>query len=1672
MATIEIDASALFYRQFIVIGSGASFIDSRQIQTLDLAAGTYPIQVQSGVYTDFSFRVTDAGTLDYDATFDNCVSGRGGTRLTLSGFDIGIDARGLSSSAAGGVLFASIPLTVDDWIDQRRVRLLPQTYYAFQQGAGVVCDLNFAVGADGLIHYTSEQDVANGGCLSGNGTDSLSLRGFPLRIDASAVSRVLALPNVWGLQPAFNGRLDVTLLPASVFAMQLDAGVSDAQFRVLPTGGVEPANSPTDLRMDVVASAVPTLRLLPLAAPTIGPLNDTVYAFGNFRIVISADAQGVERVSVETDAGTAWLVDRHWLAGTPAFTVQASGNVRPVGQPTPPGTRGRLDVSLAGSRWPGTALTTDFTLIVARNDTPDGEEIIVSMQWPLGGGSFESDGTWDGNASATLTLAGQIAALGPNGSIDFASDAPIAAQFRPGTLDLGGATVARATRSDGVLSCGTLHLEAVAPDVGVLLDADTRAPLHAALSLGANASWPVALPATATPLGGLAHVADRFDSAVVELGENPDGRHRQAIQFATSAGDPAFRLTVDGLADVEAQPLAVDIARSTLFFNHDSEPPRARLRGLGTSADTWVATQGVALLFGPMPPEIQTNLSVDFDGATATAMDLRPGFGGVVFPLDGFIVEPLAAPALIALLPPANTPDPAAQRNALVVGTAAGDVAPLMLRDFAFGLLRTQDLLRLRFDFAGRRLRAGAGGAPTLEADAAGQPGTMTVGFPPQHRAEAAFSAGASLPPAPLAMRLGRESRVALTLASASPYPLTAEFLLDWAAHTLSVAPVCSDAPPPGLSPTQPAASQTAIELPYRLQLSPGSAASFAHSTQPRQQGPWSELWTTRLAARRASTTAPGGFVSDERSSASNDTARHLRAIWSPDYTSDLAGGADLPFTTPMTARQRALIVDASADTQRTGGPGMALETAMLTLSSQGGWLHAEGHRDADATNDLVAWTHVAALGRDQHVQIVERGVLFPFGHAANKVTLTDREFVGDAGNSAALKQQTVLQVIEPVRHYTDLPADAIFADLELGLRSTPPVEFLTIYAPPDAPQDVRAAWVGDFFAFPLRGHDLLGNPASFDAPAIFVTRTGLADPATMSAVSTAYAAQRGAATRSTFDGQRIAFAPEDRPGDTSFETRTLDFADGNYAGAIYDRPFYPRIAGARIELTAVRALSSTAGFSEGVDASFTDAYLASGFDAGGNPAQALFALADPSNGQPISIGFEGDKALGVASPSMSIGSLSRKLGTLPANPGAMFPPGQTTVDLSNFFPADASLLGGIPLTSLVACIVPPPVSSDAPAGAASGVPVVKSETIGEGANRQLVTHLSWQPEIRADAPPIAPGGMLELHLNARGSSSFTLQSTHTTQLDPSSPTPGSVLTQGSLTHFDLTFGPSGAPLVSVQFGAFSFTAQDGRKPDTQLAFDTPPIVLGGDLDFLKVLIDALRDILGGGPAVDVSATQIVAGYAVAVPQLSIGIFSLSNISIGCGVTIPLTGSAPTSFRFNFAEEHHPFNLTVSLLGGGGYFALALDSSGIQAIDFAVEAGASVSLDLAGLASGSAHVMLGASFHFSPTSFALGGYLRAGGELTVLGVLSIDIEFYAGFAYRRDGPRQYLHASVSVMVEVTVACLSQSVTLTLERDFDVGGSSSSAMQPRALAATGVADLMSADDWATYAAAFA
>jgi hypothetical protein len=98
----------------------------------------------------------------------------------------------------------------------------------------------------------------------------------------------------------------------------------------------------------------------------------------------------------------------------------------------------------------------------------------------------------------------------------------------------------------------------------------------------------------------------------------------------------------------------------------------------------------------------------------------------------------------------------------------------------------------------------------------------------------------------------------------------------------------------------------------------------------------------------------------------------------------------------------------------------------------------------------------------------------------------------------------------------------------------------------------------------------------------------------------------------------------------------------------------------------------------------------------------------------------------------------------------------------------------------------------------------------------------------------------------------------------------------------------------------------------------------------------------------------------------------------------------------------------------------------------------------------------------------------------VLQLISLHVEFYAGLAYVQNGSRKVIHASVSVMVEVSVAFLHQSVTLELTREFEVGGAASGS-SPRLAAGAGatgdprpvtIAETMTQDDWTAYATAFA
>ena len=60
-------------------------------------------------------------------------------------------------------------------------------------------------------------------------------------------------------------------------------------------------------------------------------------------------------------------------------------------------------------------------------------------------------------------------------------------------------------------------------------------------------------------------------------------------------------------------------------------------------------------------------------------------------------------------------------------------------------------------------------------------------------------------------------------------------------------------------------------------------------------------------------------------------------------------------------------------------------------LSALGTDMDIEGNWKLISNSPLVSWRHITASGRDQHVKVVYGGYLYPLGHKATLVTITDR---------------------------------------------------------------------------------------------------------------------------------------------------------------------------------------------------------------------------------------------------------------------------------------------------------------------------------------------------------------------------------------------------------------------------------------------------------------------------------------------------------------------------------------------------------------------------------------------------------------------------------------------------------------------------------------------------------
>jgi len=1104
-------------------------------------------------------------------------------------------------------------------------------------------------------------------------------------------------------------------------------------------------------------------------------------------------------------------------------------------------------------------------------------------------------------------------------------------------------------------------------------------------------------------------------------------------------------------------------------------------------------------------------------------------------------------------------------------------------------LLRPDDLLNLRIDGENLRLDTDAPEGPALVLDDPGKPGYLIVTFPPQTIVEEAFYESSPTPPPdaeknrpfnkqpapetmpvlPVRSRIGGSSRLVFRIDAGSELriPYDTAGLLDWQGLALNVSAL-ADVPPeptpaqrqnaPGIE--RPGPLDTAIELPYRLVLSPNHAVAWIHARTAKTRHGFTELWHTRLALK------PDG---GERSELSRVNRAPLRAIWSPDFNRrkfhstepPLFGQPDgdwpgvLTAMTPSDRHEIVVLTSAFSGYARdkddfTRYEPQPVHAEQLMLSPLGGWLKSRGEWDPPApfrspffspgidmgqwqryltelqgfgfgvaprpgriespsvaddpasragasldttpsgtaragaligiaqvarletvlwpgllgtTGDLLnisEWSHIATLARDHYVRIVYEGHLFPFGHRAALIKITERKIrdvpPGSSTPVAYLVQRMFIVVRQPLRDYR---APAIFTHLEDGGRALPlkRIRLTTLATPdianpmgpckvvpgdPNLPRDplVFSFWIrlgggtspSDDFKFHAIAEDIEGHAIDFTASLIFIpfseSESGRA------AVFGVYDTS-GEARACIVPGQKLTYAPSGAKDNTSLTTQRLYFTRQPAPFNKTFGAFLPRLFKSAVKLPAVEALLGKAADTQ---IAFHQQYLK---QLPGN-ATGLFArvVKEPSSGtlQDDTLGaeFSADKAGGFATPNLAISSLTAELGPMAGDP---LKAAQDQFDPADFFGKmkdSAKLFGTFALTDLLEHLT-----------MTAGAPKVefRQENVPVPAPAQkikLITTLDWTPNVKAEfAPPLEFVKFRGSKAGQRAQMNVQARLEKVIDLPPiANAIPAEAAMSGALTNFTIEL----LHVVEVLFDRFAFVANPGKKVDVIVELDEAmPVRFIDDLQFVEELRKTIPPgLFGDGPSLDIDLTRIKAGFSVGLPPVAVGVFALKDVSFGAFIELPFRDGKPV-FDFGFCSRERPFNLTVAFLGGGGFFHLQVDAKGVKMLEAALEFGASVSIDL-GVASGGVYIMAGIYFSIQRRTIAgtdvdaatLAGYLRMGGELSVLGLISVSLEFYLIFAYEVQKNAAYGRATLTVKVEVLM--FSTSVEISVEKRF--GGS--------------------------------
>jgi hypothetical protein len=951
-------------------------------------------------------------------------------------------------------------------------------------------------------------------------------------------------------------------------------------------------------------------------------------------------------------------------------------------------------------------------------------------------------------------------------------------------------------------------------------------------------------------------------------------------------------------------------------------------------------------------------------------------------------------------------------------------------QSFVVSVIRPQDLLVLTLDFRNVDFTPPAAGQP---GQVGGQAGALLIAhFQPQHIAEQAFYQVSDNPgdpgndtplsPGRVLSLLAGPSRLVFRVPPGESIPLNAAGLLAALSRLpLQVTPVASYVYPFGCTPlaiwqrltnnppaprvTPPTSEQTAIEAPYRLFLSPDDEGNWTHASAPVAHGDWTELWHTRLGSRRA------------------DGDPRVRAVWSPDFSQDLQAHNNEPFRMSLDSRDRNEIVHLTSDYYLPNFVPTPVDTERLMLSTLGVWLRLQGDwvppslGEGQGSLTVAQWRHIATMARDHYVRVLYAGYLFPFGHRAVLVKVTERKFryVEDAetpGHVAYLFQRRFILVRQPTRAYTH--RESPFHSVTLQTRVTPNLQDPTDPASKIMNPNEEVFWPrvlsGNHFVdfpFHLTATDWEGRTVAFHAPLIFVSKN-VDELPLISDVVTYYngLSVTGARRQRAFGGQSLAYAPSATSGDTTLETSTISF-DATHKSSRTPH-FWPGMAQAQVDIPPVKNLVGKPAPST---IKWESTYLNGNGNNIGNASQVFAEIVGATQ-----LGFGStEKTGGLVAPNLDMTGLSRSLGPVGGPLNQMV--------AGNFKPQDifdtgVKLLGGIELWQIIKDLV----FSDA---ANTGDKLPQLVTVRDG--DVIRTTYTWQLS-RAE---LVDTGLFVPDSNA----TFLLRAILEKRLDASPPT---FRVEGELTSFAVVLLPAPNDLISIGFKSVSFTAEKDKKVDTSVQL--------GDIQFRGILefVNQLREYLpldgfSDPPILDIVTAPnpgLNLGYTLGIPTIGIGILTIQDISLSAGFFLPF-GDAPMNFHFAFCERQQPFILTVSFFGGGGFFSMDIGIEKVVMIEAALEFGAAAAINL-GVAKGKASMMAGFYFQKAGADFSLTGYFRANGSLSVLGIITVSLEFYLGLTYASKSISPHggtLWGQAKLTVKIEILFFSVSVGVSMEREF-------------------------------------